>query len=922
MSKKTDPSPERQVLRSELRRLEGAALRGRNRTDAIAETNRRLQEDQLPQLSPTTVGGWFEKGTPAQDFNVLWALVEVLLEWSGQPRPDTLTGPARATAAARWTNTKELWKTRWEQARAAQSVGAAPDWSRAAVKAYLAAVHKTAGAHPYPDLWGDTHLPDLTDVYVRQQATPQTDEHDGPGPSSATPARSAVGRAQHAEEVFLTGSSITVLLAPAGSGKSTLLRTYRAASAGRWLDGEVDAAVPVLVNATALARAAPLPAALAKATTGELTRRGLLEELTADLFRHPPRHRTPWLVLIDGLDEIPEADTRRTMLQLLTQTAAAQPALYRFVVATRPLPTRELHDLGSHVPRFELQLFSPQDLRTYATNWLQDLDDPARHAQTFMAGLARTGLDVLARTPLIAFLLCRLYKADPGRPLPNGRSGVYQECIELLYDLNTHKDIKTTHDEAIRHLKNRHQIPRDNLAAEQAARQVRENLPELIDYLAHTRINGNTAPATEILTSHLHVIRPPRLKERLWHAFIGDLLRPTGLLTEHEDDFHFRHQTFLEYHAARHTTRDEQACTRLLDQLFPPGRQPRVPNPEPSYLGFLLDALLSSPGGIADETTSRIEALTSQGGSSTCAFLVEQVDFKTRLPTKPTASRLTCFARNEALDGFTRVQAAQGLAGVEGYRDAGVDRLTALADDTALHGFERMRAAEALAGMEGHRDLAAQTYAQLAADTTLHVIDRWNSAEVLTAMEGYRDLAAQTYAQLAADTTLHGTSRVKAAETLAEMDEYQIPGADHLVCLTRDTTLDGFARTCANEVLAGMEGYRDLAAQTYAQLAADTTHDGSTRRLAAEALAGMEGYRDLAAQTYAQLAADTTVGGLTREGAAEALAGMDEYRDMGVHHLISLTSDATLDGLARAWATEALTDLGLGVPDSDDEAVR
>ncbi|MFE2971785.1 hypothetical protein ACFXKC_51085 [Streptomyces sp. NPDC059340] len=122
MSKRTHLSAGRENLRSELRKLEAGALRDRDRTDAIAEANRRLQQD----ISPTTVGGWFEKGTPAKDFETLWALVEVLLERSGQPRPDTLSGPVRAKAAGRWTSTKELWKSRWEQARAPRSVAAVP----------------------------------------------------------------------------------------------------------------------------------------------------------------------------------------------------------------------------------------------------------------------------------------------------------------------------------------------------------------------------------------------------------------------------------------------------------------------------------------------------------------------------------------------------------------------------------------------------------------------------------------------------------------------------------------------------------------------------------------------------------------------------------------------------------------------------
>ncbi|MGP3974333.1 hypothetical protein ACTWQF_09965 [Streptomyces sp. 8N114] len=111
-------------------------------------------------------------------------------------------------------------------------------------------------------------------------------------------------------------------------------------------------------------------------------------------------------------------------------------------------------------------------------------------------------------------------------------------------------------------------MPRDNLAAEQSAQQVGDHLPELIDHLAHERFTGNTAPAVEIVASHLPVQRPAKVKEPLWNTFLGDLLRPTGLLVERAGDFEFLHQTLLEHHAALHATRDGQARTQVLHDLL------------------------------------------------------------------------------------------------------------------------------------------------------------------------------------------------------------------------------------------------------------------------------------------------------------------------------------------------------------------
>lgn len=101
-----------------------------------------------------------------------------------------------------------------------------------------------------------------------------------------------------------------------------------------------------MVSAAALTTTDPLPTALAKAVTGDLRQVGLLDALTADFFRHHPRAGVSWLVLVDGLDEISDTDTRSAVLTMLAGAAAAGRGLYRFVVATRPLPAEELSTPG------------------------------------------------------------------------------------------------------------------------------------------------------------------------------------------------------------------------------------------------------------------------------------------------------------------------------------------------------------------------------------------------------------------------------------------------------------------------------------------------------------------------------------------------------------------------------------------------
>ncbi|MFI6920769.1 WD40 repeat domain-containing protein [Nonomuraea spiralis] len=106
----------RAVLRDALKALEEAARECTprlRRRDLIDRANELLTTRQATaRLTPQTVSDWFRKGSTAQDFVPLWTLVRVLLEHAGST-------PAYDLRHAWWHNQHELWKKRWEQARAA-----------------------------------------------------------------------------------------------------------------------------------------------------------------------------------------------------------------------------------------------------------------------------------------------------------------------------------------------------------------------------------------------------------------------------------------------------------------------------------------------------------------------------------------------------------------------------------------------------------------------------------------------------------------------------------------------------------------------------------------------------------------------------------------------------------------------------------
>ncbi|MFD9410101.1 NACHT domain-containing protein [Streptomyces sp. NPDC059989] len=762
------------------------------------------------------------------------------------------------------------------------------------LEAYLEAAEKAARRHPYPGVLGVPSLPALADVYVRQQArTPAANNQNDP----AVPAA----------EVFREDRAMCVLLGGPGGGKSTLLCTHLADSADSWLDRRTGETIPVMVSAAALTGTDPLPTVLAEAVTANLRQVGLLDELTADFFRHPPRAGVSWLVLVDGIDEIPDTDTRNAVLTMLAGAAAAAPGLYRFVVATRPLPAAELGALGPHVPRYELQPFSRDDLHGYATHWFRPLDDPGRHVKAFIAGLKHSRLESLARIPLMALMLCQLYAADPLRPLPDGRTGAYQSFVELIYEQNAHKNIKKTHDEAIRRLKDRHQIPRDNQAAEQAAEQVRDHLPELIDHLAYERINGSTAPAVEILASHLQANRPQKVKEHLWHAFLGDLLRPTGILTQRADDLDFLHQTFLEFHAARHATRDEAARVQLLHDLFPhqepstiesPPQPPRHPS---SYLGFLLDHLLGAGDSTATETTRRLEILAERGELETIQSLVVQVlDLKTNLPLQPIAGRLRRLVEQPSIyDPFEiRVKAAGWLSMLDGHLEAGADLLIQRVEDDGARIWDRVAAAGTLGQLEGYQETAAEWLTLFVRATLLEADERSLAAGMLARVEGYQQAGVTWLARFTEDTSLTVHDRIQSAKDLARVEGYQSAGVTWLARFAEDTSLKVPDRMQAAKALTEVREEREAGAAWLARFAEDATVDDYDRVWSAWQLALMDEYEEAAATMLTRFVEDTTFNGEDRIWAAWGLAQLDGHREAGIEWLMRFARDPALSGKA------------------------
>ncbi|MER7141152.1 helix-turn-helix domain-containing protein [Streptomyces sp. NPDC000341] len=532
--------------------------------------------------------------------------------------------------------------------------------------AYLVAARRAADEHPYVGVVPGSMLP-LPTVYQPQRLRRLDEAEDRDGMLMPTDDLASLP----ANDVLPNGETC-ILLAGAGGGKSSLLRTYLAASTEEWLQGAGGDTVPVLVSAAALASPLPLAPALAAAVNADLAPFGLTEALPLEIFAAPPYPDVSWLVLVDGLDEVINLAALRRVLSTITSIRGDRQAdLYRFAVATRPLPSEDFDILGEGVPRYRVGPFSPNDLHQVFCRWFHALgrSDPDQEAARLSAALDDAHLTDVARTPLMAAMLCQLYASKSGGSLPRSRGEIYHQFVSLLRERQHIAGIRPQTRSALEDWG-------DDAVAQ--ANRTLDRLPSLISHFAAEQYDGNPQATLDFLAAHPDAQPPEAFSEyntEVWRDFLTEALRRSGLLTLRGTKLVFLHQTFLEYFAARRAKESlaHTISTRLRLEVvkWPPergasigdlplkSRMAWVPPPfQSSYLGFLIDLAYEDPG--MNQLLMRWATDSLDG----CEFIARQVHLGTRLPaavTEAAASTLDGLARNTLFEYHNRIRAVDAL---------------------------------------------------------------------------------------------------------------------------------------------------------------------------------------------------------------------------------------------------------------------
>ena len=224
-----------------------------------------------------------------------------------------------------------------------------------------------------------------------------------------------------------------------GAGKSTM-SSYLARCLSRlWLrdDSAVDApitepVVPLRVSARSLDRSGSWSAVLAEAAChsfGRDQREDPDPRLFAGRFQG-----ARWLVLVDGLDEIPDPRLRWDVIRSVAQHARLG-SDYRFVVMTRALPESELGPLRTaNVGSCVIEPFGRPELEEFAIKWFtaQRVPSPAVETERFLQETSDGRLQELVRNPLLATITAVSAVKEPERSLPASRIDLYERFCGCL----------------------------------------------------------------------------------------------------------------------------------------------------------------------------------------------------------------------------------------------------------------------------------------------------------------------------------------------------------------------------------------------------------------------------------------------------------------------------------------------------------
>jgi hypothetical protein len=495
-----------------------------------------------------------------------------------------------------------------------------------------------------PDRWP------LDAAYLTLQALRPTDDQEPEGGGYIASAGSPLP----AEEAF-ADHGLVLLRGVAGSGKTTLVQ-WLAVTASR---GERGDRVPfVLPLRTLVRRADGLPAPADFLAAARVPFHGAAPDGWPDRVLTAGRG----LLLVDGIDEIPEPDRERTR-RWLRDLLDAYPG-NQWLVTSRPSAVREDWLAADGFTELALSPMSRTDVAAFIERWHTaariDAPDPERLTayETSLLEAVRTKPDLgqLATNPLMCGLVCALHRDRRGY-LPHGRQELYDAALSMLL---------------ARRDQERDMLPRDPRDGIQLTELPQIQLLQRLAYwlIRNNRLEMDRERAERIIADALPSL-PAVASQGDAPAIYRNLLIRSGLLREPAlGTVEFVHRTFQDYLGAKAAVEDGDfglLVRNASDSQWSDVIRMAVAHARPRERAAFLSDLLSSVQHVDRTARTRIRLL-----AVACLEQATELDPAVRADVEEQAAtlippRTTREARELASSGPLALEL---LPGPEGLSDA------------------------------------------------------------------------------------------------------------------------------------------------------------------------------------------------------------------------------------------------------------
>ncbi|MEM7011520.1 MAG: NACHT domain-containing protein, partial [Verrucomicrobiota bacterium] len=387
------------------------------------------------------------------------------------------------------------------------------------------------------------------------------------------------GDAEKKRNLFLRGEP--------GSGKTTLLQWIAVNAASHGFKGEMadwNDYVPFFLRLRSYADQEKHPQLPRPSEFPFEVADSIRDEIPDDKWVAKLMNEGRALILIDGLDELPDArhdDVKAWVKEMIGDYPQA-----RYILTARPYAKEEGWLAGQDFDDAMLRDMSTGSIDVFIDQWheaiLEQLTDETQRKRipklrdNLKAEFERRNdLHVLARKPLLCAMICAFHREKDGN-LPDNRIKLYETCVEMLLDRDQQRKIERR--DYFEH-ERKQLIP---LLRSFAWWMIVEGLSEVdfdrgFDVLTTIGEDMGLSVAESVRISSRgeatsndpKLSRVPLLGEEIARYFI----ERTGILREpREGVLDFPHRTLLEYLAANYASYKSQVAV-LADNAHEPGWQ-------------------------------------------------------------------------------------------------------------------------------------------------------------------------------------------------------------------------------------------------------------------------------------------------------------------------------------------------------------